>query len=468
MQNKDVEKMENGTEIISSENSEKNALQGGMVALNVQNQPKKQGNVKVGHVLLAVGIALVGFVGGFFTHRGMLDEEMRALIKVKTAIDKNYYTEIDNDTFYGAIFDTVNNQLLDPYSQYMSADEYAEFKKAATGKWSGIGLTFVTVDENGNEQMQITKISGNSPAERLGLLEGDKVIGFGATEESVTDSQSFAEFSLFLQDYEAGQEFVLKILSGEQTRLVTIAKEEFVENYVFYRSNTTAYTFEGAEATQLKAMDNALSALGTDTAYIRLTQFNGNADKEFDKAMSQFKADGKKNLVLDLRGNGGGYLDIAQEIAKYFCKTATQNKPIIAVANYGEYNEKFKAKGNEYYEYFSNDSKICVLADSSSASASECLLGCMLDYGTISYGDICLSFRDGVAKTYGKGIMQTTYPLGLVNSDAVKLTTAKICWPLSGTCIHDRGILPADGTKTVEESQEKDVEIINALNVLFS
>ena len=87
----------------------------------------------------------------------------------------------------------------------------------------------------------------------------------------------------------------------------------------------------------------------------------------------------------------------------------------------------------------------------------------MLDYGAISYADICLTENFGTAKTYGKGIMQSTYPLGLINADAIKLTTAQIYWPISGNCIHGRGILPEDGTKTSEQYFEKDQEIVYAI-----
>ncbi|MBP3434175.1 MAG: hypothetical protein J6K50_02765, partial [Clostridia bacterium] len=73
----------------------------------------------------------------------------------------------------------------------------------------------------------------------------------------------------------------------------------------------------------------------------------------------------------------------------------------------------------------------------------------------------------GVAKTYGKGIMQTTYPLKLINADAVKLTTAKIYWPVSGNCIHGRGILPEDGALTVAEDTARDGEIAAAVAKLF-
>jgi hypothetical protein len=80
----------------------------------------------------------------------------------------------------------------------------------------------------------------------------------------------------------------------------------------------------------------------------------------------------------------------------------------------------------------------------------------MLDYQTISYGDICLSERDGVAKTYGKGIMQTTYPLSIFSGDAVKLTTAQLFWPITQKSIHGVGVLPTDGTKTVRENYQED------------
>ena len=94
-------------------------------------------------------------------------------------------------------------------------------------------------------------------------------------------------------------------------------------------------------------------------------------------------------------------------------------------------------------------------------------MGSMLDYGAITYQDICLTEIDGVAKTFGKGIMQTTYQLHLFEKDAIKLTTAQIRWPLSDTCIHGRGILASDGTKTVAKDYRGDTELIAALNALL-
>ena len=91
----------------------------------------------------------------------------------------------------------------------------------------------------------------------------------------------------------------------------------------------------------------------------------------------------------------------------------------------------------------------------------------MIDYGTIQYKDICLAERNGVAKTFGKGIMQTTYPF-YVGGGAIKLTTAQIRWPISNTCIHDRGVLPQDGALTVAENMEYEKETKAAIGMLFS
>jgi carboxyl-terminal processing protease len=185
------------------------------------------------------------------------------------------------------------------------------------------------------------------------------------------------------------------------------------------------------------------------------------------KALALFKEEGKKNLVLDLRGNGGGNLDIMQEIASYFCKNAKSNTPLVAVADYGEKRERFDATGNVYKKYFAEDSRICVLADVGTASASEALMGAMLDYGTITYGDICLTETRGIARTYGKGIMQTTYIMDVFKQDALKLTTATIRWPISNICIHNRGILREDGTKSVVKSYEYETELTGAIKALF-
>lgn len=439
---------------------------------NVTKKDKKKLG-KATRRILSIALAVLCFLGGMGFCWILIDGEMRSLIWLKNKIQSDYYEEITDEKFYDTIFDAVNNDLLDGYSLYMTGDEYDLVQSEAKGEQSGVGLVFLTKTSDGKEQMLITRVCGNSPAEECGIQEGEKVVAFGKDESSLTNSETFSEFKSFVDEQEKGAEFCVRVSgvdgeNGVSERCVTVYKSDYVENYVFYRSNGASYRFTGDDADDKKSVGAPLRTLKDDTAYIRLTAFNGGASDEFEGAMELFKQENKKNLVLDLRGNGGGFLDIMQEISRYFCKSATERRPLVAVANYRDGSDKFRAGGNDYYEYFTSDSKITVLADNTSASASECLIGCMLDYNTISYSDICLSYRDGEAKTYGKGIMQTTYPVRLLEGDAVKLTTAKICWPISGNCIHGRGILPSDGVKTVEESYGNDTEITQAIQALFN
>lgn len=418
--------------------------------------------------LIAGLLAVAVFGGGFAVGRLTLDPEMQSLIQLKNAIQKEYYLEVDDAQFYNVIFDAINDQLLDPYSRYMTADEYASQNAASKGQQSGIGVTFLTKTDDGFDQMLVSRVSGNSPAEAAGLKEGDRVIAFGKSESEMTESVVFTDFSAFLGGCATGEEFFLLLLAenGEQ-RTVSLSKQAYVENYVFYRSDDSSYGFVGANATELKEVGTPLACLDADTAYIRLTRFYGAAAKEFAGAMNVFKEEGKKDLVLDLRGNGGGALDIAQEISSYFCKNSEEKYPAAVIADYGEKIYTFKAKGNYYKDYFTEDSRICILADSSSASASECLIGVMVDYGATAYGDVCLIERNGVAKTYGKGIMQTTYNLPGFRGDAVKLTTATIRWPVTGKTIHGVGVLPEDGALVVGETYKADGEVTAAIEALF-
>ena len=453
-----------------------NTQNGNTQNANAQNAPvaPKKPKKKIS-LLFSILLAAITFLCGGLTTWLLLEPEMRSLILTKEAIDRLYYKDVDDEIFYKALFGAVNGEILDDYSWYMTADEFEQANVQATGSRSGIGVVFLTQDENKNPQLLITSISGNSPAEAAGLEVGSYVVGFGSSETEIKDSVLFSEFSEFLDGYAAGEEFFLKVRGGVTTanpteqpeKIVRLAKSVFTESYVFYRTNQTSYRFTGEHADVLTEGGAPLSVIPKDAAYIRLKSFNGAAAKEFDEVMKKFRADGKKHLVLDLRGNGGGYLDIMQDIAKYFCKTSDKKKPTVAIADYGERKHSFEATANVYYEYFSDDSRVCVLADEDTASASECLIGCMVDYGVTAYSDICLTARNGRAKTFGKGIMQTTYPL-VLGGGAIKLTTAQIIWPKSGHCIHGRGILPEDGAITTPKNAQDETEIMSAIQTLFA
>lgn len=418
----------------------------------------------IGVIAGGVFVLAGGFFAGYFTCSSSLDDEVKSLIWAKDQIQSNYYEEISDDEFYGAVFDGVNG-LLDPYSGYLSAEQYADRLESSTGLLSGMGITFFVPVIDGEEKLLILSVSGNSPAERAGVREGMFIEGFGLTEETVEENSSYDDFVQFFSERPLGESFALLLEDGTdgERSTVTLSREVFTENYVFYRSKDRAYNFTGEEALTLTESDNVLSGLDEDTAYIRLTQFNGGAAKQFAQAMNRFREEGRKNLILDLRNNGGGYLDIMCEISSYFCKNAEGDNPPVIRAEYRSGKEEiYYATANLWDSYFSEDSRIVVMADSGTASASECLLGAMIDYGAIGYDDIWLSERDGEARTYGKGIMQMLFP-HVFEEDAIALTVARIVWPVSGNCIHGRGILPEDGTHTVSESYVRDRELNEVL-----
>ena len=427
--------------------------------------PKSQKKRKILTCVLAIVCAILFFIGGGVTVWFSLDKELRTLAKVKAAVDTQYYKEVTNEEFYTPIFKAVNEQVLDPYSCYMTADEYAQTTGSMAGNRIGIGVVFATKDKAGKDQMLVSRVCGNSPAEEAGFKAGDYLTGFGKTETELTDCVRFYEFSEFLTEFSAEEIFYVRLTCNGEDRVVPVCQRSYVENYVFYRTNQTAYTFTGAHANVMTQRGESLACLDDDTAYIRLIQFSGTAAENFKAAMEQFKKDGKKNLVLDLRGNGGGYLDTMQSISSYFCKASKELLPIVATADYGEFKTDFRATGNHYDEYFSDDSRICVLADVYTASASECLIGAMVDYGAVTYSNICISQRGEYTRTYGKGIMQTTFPLGL-DKDAVRLTTAEILWP-SGHSIHGRGVLLSDGAISVAEDANEEAELTAAIALLF-
>ena len=417
-------------------------------------------------IVLAVCLVAVSFFGGFLTRWYTLDGGIRTLSKIKDGIDKHYYKEVSDDDFYTTLFEAVNSEILDSYSYYMTEEEYNESLQGLKGNQVGIGLVFARDAETGVTQMTVHRVAGNSPAESAGVAVGDEILGFGATESEITLSSSFDEFSSFLLTMAENTQFFLKIRSSDGEKNVAVKRTAYVENYVFYKTSTSSYGFVGAKANAFKEIGSPLTALDDETAYIRLLQFSGNAEDGFQTAMAQLKKDGKKNLVLDLRGNGGGYLDVMQSISAYFCKNATDKKPVVAVADFGESKEEYRADGNKFSEYFSAESKIYAIVDGDTASASECLLGAILDYGALEFKDVCLVGADGTYKTFGKGIMQETRAVSPFEGDALKLTTAEIFWPKSNRSIHGRGILPEDGAVCLDKDANFDVTTASAIALL--
>ena len=409
-------------------------------------QKKHRTALRVLAVLLAVLFAALAGTGGYLIWYYTLDPAVRTLEWVKGMVREHYYWAIDEETLEGATLDRLfgwngEEALLDQYSDYYTAEELQARENSQAGSQSGIGISFLLSPDG----VQVYRVAGNSPAEESGLAAGMYLLAYGMSAAE-TEPFELNGFDAFLSKRADGEEFVLLAddePSGEG-EVYTVRKAAYRQNYVFYADSEYAYRFTGERADQLTRAATNFDFLPDDVAYIRLDSFTGDAAEQFEGMLEVFEERGRTGLVLDLRNNGGGRVDILTEIAAFLCKDAAGSFPVLTVEYKDGKEEIYRAPKSAYSDYFTDQTEIAVLANCNTASASEALAGAMLDYGTIGYEDVYLAEIGSVARTYGKGIMQTTYT-NILTGEGVKLTTAVIRWPVSGNCIHGRGILPADG-----------------------
>lgn len=428
-----------------------------------QKSKKMSTGKKVLWAAIALAAAAAVFFAGFFTYYFTLPAGARSLLWMKDKIDSEYYEDVDDDDFWQAAIDGATS-LLDQYSAYYTADEYDVVVDSSRGISQGMGLSFFS------KSNKVAEAALGSPAFYAGIETGIFVTGIGKTEDSIENTFTVSEksgetvydygrLSELVSGFAAGDTAYLRVstVSGHETaeencKIVPVILARYTESYVLYAADGEAYmcTYDGDSGTwtnvsEYVSVDEKVSG---DTAYIRLTSFYGNAVGEFGRAAQAYKEDGKHSLLLDLRNDGGGSVSVMQGIAAYLMKGAESDSEPVMRAVYGNGREEiYLADGDHYDEYFAG-SEIYVAANRNTASASEALMGVMLSYDTIEYGNIFITDLSGgtqAARTYGKGIMQTTFRNPLT-SEAVKLTTATIHWPdEASTCIHDKGITTSDG-----------------------
>lgn len=382
-------------------------------------------------ILLAVIFLCGGFLGGWYLALGNFDERARDLIWLAERVEENYYLELDDDELYDKLFHALE---LDKYCSYYNPSAYDRLVDESKGSNEGYGVSLVYED-----YARVARVVYNSPCERAGMETGMYIYRFGESAETLREGTPEETYAFLTSHDSVVLEF--GYADGEK-QVGTVARESYAGSYCEYRDSDGSFRFRGGDTLTLTQIGGGMSALDGKTAYLRLTEFDGRAAEEFEACLEMMRERGRTDLVLDLRSNGGGYLSTLCEIAAHLLKNAEGNSPLVAVARYRDgKTEEYTADGNDFGTYFSADSRIRVLGDESTASASEALIGAMLDYGTITQDDIYLrvSTYNGqeVAKTYGKGVMQSTFTAP--GGRALRLTVAEILWP-KGNSIHDVGI----------------------------
>lgn len=333
---------------------------------------------------------------------------------------------------------------LDPYSAYYTREEYNRVLADNQGSKSGIGVAYSFVSGKG---VEIHAVVGNSPAKKAGLKAGDIVVSALDGEGNITNFDSSDAFSGFVTARAEGEKFTFNLSDG---RTAVLGKEQYTASYVSMFTAEKSYEVyydDGARRIEENS-EGGIPQLPAGTAYMYMYQFYGGAAEEMGELIERFNAEGCTSLILDLRDNGGGYVDLMAKIGGLFTARLDDGKDHIAmVAKFKDGSEAVEECAEyprEDVKTFPKGADLYVLANENTASASEALIGVLVSYGILDYENIFLSdYGENPPKSYGKGIMQSVFE-NYVTHEALKLTVAGIYWA-NGKTIHDRGLTLEDG-----------------------
>lgn len=432
--------------------------------VNIEEQKTKRIN-RILSIVIAVLLTFIGFLGGYFAKYFSKTESEKTIEElISIIIDKAYPIDEGKEIDERAVFEFFKTYYDDKYAAYYDKDEYEQLQREDNGNYSGIGVSFYS-----NAKNEVSKVYKNSPAFIAGFQKNDVFVSITDANGAKTVFDKQNNPTSYLPSVNEGEVITVEVNRQGETIHLQVEKRQYNASYVEYYDSGTKMFFATNDFGNLEAKTDDLQKMeGLDdlTAYVILDQFEAQASEEFGKAIKFMQERGRTKLILDLRDNGGGSMKILVKIASYLIYNSGARESIVAYAKGKDRTSFFSTSSNNYY---TGITKTVVIANHNTASASECLIGLMLHYGKKSIDDnfskddlVITKNNEGVAKTYGKGIMQTTYRLK--SGGAFKLTTAKILWPDNSTCIHDVGIIQdknLDNAVTEANALSRAIEICN-------
>ena len=325
-------------------------------------------------------------------------QSMNSSDKINAAFDV-----MENDWFFGSMIEDLDTRLSDqalrgifanaedPHTEYMSSEEVADFRQSIDRNFVGIGVEFIS----NNGINMVTKVFKDAPADKAGVLAGDVIEAIdGVSSEGMTSTE------------------IKERVQGEEGTDVTIS---------FRRQG------EPIDITIRRAQISATAygyILDDKTAYLQLYQFGTNSAEEIDRYLAEFRAADIHKLVIDLRDNGGGYLDALAQIASRFLDGGT----LIMKQEYADGTQESLYTSSGYTQNFDG---IVILINENTASASEVFTLAMQEQ------------RDDVTvigtTSYGKGTVQITRMF--TDGSAIKYTTSKWISP-NDVWVNGTGITP--------------------------
>ena len=280
-------------------------------------------------------------------------------------------------------------EQLDPHSTYNNAEEVKKMNEPLQGNFEGIGVQFQMIEDT----LLVIQPVSNGPSEKVGILAGDRIV-------AVNDS-AIAGVKMSTEDIMSR----LRGPKGSEVKLTVVRRG--VDDALFFNVKRDKIPILSLDASYM---------IQPKTGYIRINRFGATTAEEFTTALKALQAQGMKDLILDLQGNGGGYLNAAIDLANEFLQ---QKELIVYTEGRAAQRSNFHARGTGNFK----EGRLIVLVDEYSATGSEIVTGAIQDWDR------------GVVvgrRTFGKGLVQR--PIDLPDGSMIRLTIARYYTP-SGRCI---------------------------------
>jgi carboxyl-terminal processing protease len=343
--------------------------------------------------LVFAGIMAIGMFLGYQMNNSMRTNVGHSgsgngnLAEIMNLVNEKYVDSLNVDSLEMKTIDDLLTHL-DPHSIYIKPDQLEAVNEDMDGEFDGIGVEYYIQQDT----ILITSVLANGPSAKAGILNGDKII---KVDDSIVAGVKINSKRIT---------HLLRGSSNTKVELMVMRPGKIIKNISVTRGTIPM--------TSIDAAYMLLDKIG----YIRINRFAATTANEFKTKLMELQRDGMKKLVIDLRDNGGGYLDACVSIAD---ELLPGKKTILYTRGCKKNNETFKAESKGNFE----TGNLVVLVDEGSASAAEVLSGCLQDYDRATIIG---------RRTFGKGLVQEQYPLS--NGGALRLTIARYYIP-SGRCI---------------------------------
>jgi carboxyl-terminal processing protease len=352
-------------------------------------EPKKSSNAALQPLIYAILLVIGVYIGSNFggetvlVHRRAPESNPNKLVNILNKIDEMYVDSVEKKQLIDRAIEAML-EGLDPHSYYISAEELAAVQEPLEGNFEGIGVEFLIQNDT---LLVVSPIEGG-PSEKVGIQAGDKIVR--------VDTLPIAGIGLT-------NERVMKLLKGEKGTTVDLGVlrrgEANERSYRIVRDKIPIHSVVAAVSIE------------PGIGYLKLTRFAKNSYDEFIDGMQKLVNEGVERIIIDLRGNGGGYLNTAIPMVEEFLEP---NKLIVYTEGKSSPRHEYRSRRKGRFSQM----EVVVLINHGSASASEILAGALQDHDrSITVG----------RRSFGKGLVQDE--IGLPDRSALRLTVARYYTP---------------------------------------